>query len=286
MKITIDETLVKKRIDKVVADALPLYSRAALAKLFLSGHILLNGESSRAGIKLRKNDIVEVDLSPLEALPEEISLPILYEDEDVVVIDKPAGVISHARGRFVNEPSVASFVRKYIADMTGERAGIVHRLDRATSGIMICAKNQPALSWLQQQFADRKVAKTYQAVIRGEMPSDSGKIDMPLARNPKKPQTFQVDPAGKQAVTLYKTLATNGQHSLLALEPQTGRTHQLRVHLAQLRHPIVGDELYKGESASRLMLHAAELKITLPSNQEITFTSQTPEEFEPYVQPV
>jgi 23S rRNA pseudouridine1911/1915/1917 synthase len=284
--ITVDELLARKRIDKVVADSLPLYSRAALAKLFVSGHILLNGETSRAGIKLHERDVISVDLSPLEALPEAIELPILYEDDDVLVIDKPAGVISHARGRFVSEPSVASFVRQYVADITGERAGIVHRLDRATSGVMICAKNQKALSWLQQQFADRKVQKTYIAVVSGELPTETGKIDMPIARNAAKPQQFKVDPGGKPALTLYKVLKTSEKHSVVELKPQTGRTHQLRVHLAQLHHPIVGDSLYDGEPAERLMLHAHTLELLLPSKEPATFTSPLPPIFKEFIQDV
>lgn len=283
MKISVDDTLVKERIDKVVAKVLPLYSRAALSKLMASEHILLNGKPTRAGIKLKLNDEIMIDLSPLNALPEEIILPIIYEDDDVIVINKPSGVISHSRGKFVNEPSVASFVRKYVADMTGDRAGIVHRLDRATSGVMVCAKNQRSLSWLQQQFADRKVTKTYQAIVSGSMPTSEGLIDMPIGRDPKKPQTFKVDSAGKPATTTYRTVMKNDKYSLLELEPKTGRTHQLRVHLSALKHPIVGDDLYGGLKASRLMLHAYKLSLTLPSCEIRTFSTTSPAEFKEYI---
>jgi len=284
MEIIVDESLVKQRIDKVIADKFPLYSRAALSKLLISGHVLLNGEPSRAGVKLRQDDVVTVDLSPLEALPEAIELPILYEDADVIVVNKPSGVISHARGKFVSEPSVASFVRQYVADITGDRAGIVHRLDRATSGVMICAKNQATLSWLQQQFADRKVKKTYQAIIKGEMPTKTGKIEMPIGRNPKKPQTFHVDAGGKPAVTIYDSVKSNDTYTLLELRPLTGRTHQLRVHLKELNHPIVGDTYYDGDTAVRLMLHAGRLEITMPSKKVMIFTSPTPKELSQYVE--
>ncbi len=284
MKKIIDETLAKKRIDKMVADALPLYSRAALSRLFASGHILLNGQQTRAGIKLKNEDEVEIDTAPLDALPEEIELPIIFEDDDVLVINKPVGVISHARGKFVQEPSVASFVRKYVADMTGERAGIVHRLDRATSGVMICAKNQKALSWLQQQFANRKVVKIYHAVIKGSMKTEVGQIDMPIARDSNKPKAFKVDENGKPALTSYRTIKYIKGYSLLELEPKTGRTHQLRVHLSTLGHPIVGDELYNGEKADRLMLHAYSLKIVLPSGKAKTYSVDDPEDFVKYIQ--
>lgn len=286
MKIIVDDSLAKKRIDRAVADSFPHYPRTALSKLMLSGHITLNGKQSKPGARLHEGDILDVDLSPLDALPEAIDLPVIYEDKDIIVVDKPAGVISHARGRFFNEPSVASFVRQKVADMTGERAGIVHRLDRATSGVMVCAKNQEMLSWLQQQFSDRKVTKTYLAVIEGTMPSETGRIEMPITRNLSRPQSFMVDGAGRPASTNYQVLKSEGLYSLVELSPETGRTHQLRVHLAQLGHPIVGDELYRGKKAPRLLLHAFCLEITLPSGKKSKFTAPVPKIFKEYVKNV
>ena len=281
--ITVTEELVGKRTDKLIADFFPSYPRTALHKLFASEHVLLNGAVTKPGIKVRLNDSLRVDLSPLEITIADIELPILYEDDDVLVVNKPSGVISHARGRYFDEPSVASFVRQKVVELTGERSGIVHRLDRATSGVMVCAKNTEALSWLQRQFSDRKVQKTYAAVIFGAMPTDEGMIDMPIARNPLKPVTFYVHDSGKQATTNYRVLAHEKGYSLIELKPVTGRTHQLRVHLAQLGHPIVGDELYHGEDAERLMLHARSLTITLPSKEVTTFEAPLPEEFKKYI---
>lgn len=286
MKITADDSLAKKRIDKAVADSFPQYPRTALSKLMLSGHITLNGKKSKPGTRLHEGDVLDVDLSPLDALPEAIDLPIVYEDRDVIVVDKPAGVISHARGRFFNEPSVASFVRQKVADMSGERAGIVHRLDRATSGVMVCAKNQESLSWLQQQFSDRKVKKTYLAVIEGTMPSETGRIEMPITRNLSKPQTFMVDETGKPASTNYRVLSSEKLYSLVELSPETGRTHQLRVHLTKLGHPIVGDELYGGKKAPRLLLHAFCLELALLSGKKIKFSAPLPAIFKEYVKDV
>ncbi len=282
-KIIISDDLAKKRIDKLIADLFPTYPRTALQRLFASGHVRLNGSETKPGIKVREGDTVEIDLSPLQFEVAEIDLPVLYEDDDVLVIDKPSGVISHARGRFFDEPSVASFLRQKVTSLTGERAGIVHRLDRATSGVMICAKNQNALSWLQAQFSDRKVKKTYLALIVGTMPSETGLIDMPIARNPQKPQTFRVDEEGKSAQTRYEVIATEGMYSLVKLQPETGRTHQLRVHLEKLGHPIVGDELYEGKKAERLMLHASRLQVMLPNREEKTFTAELPEIFRKYM---
>jgi 23S rRNA pseudouridine1911/1915/1917 synthase len=280
--ITVTEELVGKRTDKLIADYFPSYPRAALHKLFESGDIEMNEKPVKPGIKVRLGDSLRIDLSPLEITIEDIELPILYEDDDVLVVNKPAGVISHARGRYFDEPSVASFVRQKVATLTGERSGIVHRLDRATSGVMVCAKNPEALSWLQQQFSGRKVQKTYMAIVVGSMPTTEGKIDMPIARNPAKPVTFHVDPSGKDSVTNFKVVSSHKNYTLLELKPVTGRTHQLRVHLSHLKHPIVGDELYSGEPAERLMLHAYSLVITLPSKKQVTFTAPIPEEFKKY----
>lgn len=277
-QISITETMVGKRTDKLLAEELPQFPRAALAKLFDKDLVWLNGKLTKPGIKVRLGDKLKADLSPLDIKIADIELPVIFEDKDVIVIDKPSGVISHARGRYFDEPSVASFVRQKTRQQ-GERAGIVHRLDRATSGVMVTAKNPAALSWLQQRFSKRQVKKTYMAVIEGKMPSDEGVIDMPIMRNPKVPKKFGVYENGKQALTRYRTLSTNDKYSLLELIPETGRTHQLRVHLSELHHPIVGDELYGGKEFKRLLLHAASLEITLPDNEHSVFTAPLPEEF-------
>lgn len=281
--ITVTEELVGKRTDKLIADYFPSYPRAALHKLFETDDVTLNDKPSKPGIKVRLGDSIRIDLSPLEITIEDIELPILYEDADVLVVNKPAGVISHARGRYFDEPSVASFARQKVANLTGERSGIVHRLDRATSGVMVCAKNPESLSWLQRQFSDRKVQKTYMAVVVGSMPTETGQIDMPIARNPNKPVTFHVDPSGKDSVTNYRVVSSHSNYTLLELKPVTGRTHQLRVHLSHLKHPIVGDGLYGGEPAERLMLHAFSLEIVLLSKETIMFTAALPEEFNKYI---
>ncbi len=279
--VKVNEDLVGRRTDKLLADSLPQFPRAALAKLFDMDLVWLNDKITKPGIKTRLNDRVKVDLSPLDINIPDIDLPIIYQDDDVLVIDKPSGVISHARGRYFDEASVASFVRQ-ITHETGDRAGIVHRLDRATSGVMICAKNFETLSWLQKQFSMRKVNKTYIAVINHSLPTDEGKIDMPIARNPSKPQQFQVSQGGKPALTRYKATNTTEKYSTLELSPETGRTHQIRVHLKELNHPIVGDLLYGGEPADRLMLHAAKLEITLPNNETKIFSAELPEVFNKY----
>lgn len=270
---------IAQRADVLLAAAFPAYSRAALAKLFSRGTITQDGIQLKAGEKLQPGEVFDAVIETLEKPAESIDLPVIFEDENIIVIDKPVGVISHARGRYWDEASVASFVREKVSGMDGERAGIVHRLDRATSGVMICAKNAETLSMLQKQFSQRKTKKSYFAVVEGQPELDTAVIDVPIGRNPNKPQTFRPDPQGKESSSTYKIVKTNGDFSLLELTPRTGRTHQLRIHLQYIKHPIVGDELYGGHKAERLFLHAYSLEITVPGGERKTFLSQVPAEF-------
>lgn len=259
-----------QRLDQKVVELLPSLSRAFAAKLISQGKVTVNGAVElKAGYKMRADDNVEIDyeISELENIPD-IKLDVIYEDDDCVVIDKPIGLLAHSKGAFSPETTVATWLRSRVKELAGNRAGIVHRLDRATSGVMICAKTPEALSWLQKQFSQRKAKKTYYAVIKGEMKPRDAVIDMPIERNPKEPSRFRVGPQGKSAKTVYHTVETGNGYSLLELKPETGRTHQLRVHLAHFGHPIVGDEFYHGERADRLYLHAYELEITIPAGHE------------------
>lgn len=279
LTITEDDGVV--RVDKYLALKFPEYSRAAITKLFDLQLIKLNGEPIQPGHKIRPGTTFEYDLGPLQEKPEVIPLPVIYEDDNVVVVNKPAGIISHARGKFWQEASVASFIRDRISKtLEGERGGIVHRLDRATSGVMITAKNQETLSFLQKQFSERKVQKTYIAVVSGHPEMDKAIIDAPIARDLKAPKKFRVDHDGKSAQTEYEVLKSNERYATLQLQPKTGRTHQLRVHLQYIKTPIVGDELYSKVPYSRLLLHASKLKITLPDGKQKTFTAPLPKEFE------
>ncbi len=268
-----------KRLDVFMAEQLPDLSRAYIKRLIEEGNMLVDAEPQKPGYKIRIGEKVDliVDLKALEKI-EDIELPILYEDDNVLVIDKPVGVISHSRGRYWYEPSVASFVRQKTGN-EGDRTGIVHRLDRATSGVMICAKSQETLSFLQKQFGQRTVKKSYLAVVAGHMKDPRAIIDMPIERNPKQPQTFRVGANGKAASTEYEVIQSYNKHDKLLLKPLTGRTHQLRVHLKHIGHPIVGDTLYGKELSRRLMLHAHLLELTLPGGKRTTFTAPEPPEF-------
>ena len=270
-----------ERLDQYVVRQLPALSRSAAASLIADGKVSVNGQpASKAGQKIRPADDIAIDYDPSQATkPPKLNLPVIYEDKDCLVINKPLGVLTHSKGEFNPEATVATWLESRAKGMTGERAGIVHRLDRATSGVMICAKTPEALSWLQKQFSERKVKKTYVAVVKGALTKPEAVIDMPIERNPRKPQTFRVGANGKPSVTAYKILKTGNGYSLLELQPTTGRTHQLRVHLHKLGHPILGDELYDGPKAERLFLHAEKLEITLPDKKRQTFEAPVPASF-------
>jgi 23S rRNA pseudouridine1911/1915/1917 synthase len=279
---TTDENSAGMRLDVFVYSKLPELIRAFVGKLIEQGKVTVNGSTvTKTGYKVRAGDkiIVDYDLSELEQIPA-IELPIIYEDETCVVINKPVGVLAHSKGDFNPEATVASWLGSRVKGMKGDRAGIVHRLDRATSGVMICAKTPAALAWLQKQFSQRKVQKTYIALVKDQLKEPEAIIDMPIERNPKAPATFRVGAGGRPALTHYKVIEASEHYSLLELKPTTGRTHQLRVHLAQIGHPIVGDTLYGGEPAERLFLHALELNLTLPSRERQIFKARQPQAFQ------
>jgi 23S rRNA pseudouridine1911/1915/1917 synthase len=275
-----------KRLDQRVVELIPELSRAFGTKLIERGQVTVNGTvQQKAGFKLREGDevIVDFDLAANQIAPK-ISLPVLYEDEDCVVINKPLGLLTHSKGEFNPEATVETWLRGKIKQpVDTPRGGIVHRLDRATSGVMICAKTPEALKWLQRQFAQRRTKKTYYAVVSGIPKESEAIIDMPIERNPKAPATFRVGHNGKVATTHYKVVKSNEKHTLVELKPTTGRTHQLRVHLSHIGHPIVGDTMYGTEPAERMMLHAKELELTLPNRERSTFTAPLPKLFKDMV---
>jgi 23S rRNA pseudouridine1911/1915/1917 synthase len=273
----------KKRIDHVLAARFPEISRSFLQSLCKDNQVLINNSPQKSGYKLSRGDSVAIlyDMGAIGKTPE-IDIPIVYEDEGILVVNKPAGVLSHALSKFKQEPSVASFLRQHaqaVAESENIRYGIVHRLDRATSGLMICAKTAEATTHLQKQFADRNVSKEYVAVVGGMPKHTEANIDVPIERNPKKPATFRAGQRGKEAHTSYKVQKSNDLYSLVALQPRTGRTHQLRVHMAYINCPIVGDFLYGGEEAERLYLHAHQITLHVRPNQKKTFTAPIPRFF-------
>lgn len=277
--ILVDSKVAGKRLDIVALGFTKPLTRSEVKALIENGKILVNSKVVKAGYKLKLNDILAIERPKIAKIPQ-LKLEILYEDNDCIVINKPSGILTHSKGSYNSEPTVASFIAPFFKGMGGNRAGIVHRLDRATSGVIICAKNQNALSSLQKQFSLRRATKTYIAITANKFKNNEAIIDMPIERNPHRPQTFRTGLGGKPAITKFvvtNSFAVGGSaFSKVVLTPQTGRTHQLRVHLAKIGHPIVGDTLYGGIPYERLMLHAKSLEITLPSGERRRFESALP----------
>jgi 23S rRNA pseudouridine1911/1915/1917 synthase len=272
------------RADIFITHHYPEFSRSALEKLFDKDMISIESTPIKAGYKLKGTEILVVDESKLRAKPEAINLPVIYEDEDVIVINKPEGILTHSKGALVDEATVATFIQPKLNDisLTGNRAGIVHRLDRGTSGVIICAKNAASQSKLQKQFSQRKTRKLYTAIVDGIPDAPEAIIDAPIEITPKRPQTFKVSSSGKPATTHYKVISSyeKGEktYSLVELKPTTGRTHQIRVHMAYIGHPITGDRTY-GNPGKHLYLHAKSLEITLPSSERRVFCVEPPNYF-------
>ena len=264
----------KVRLDILAKEIYKSYNRSSLQKFIESGFMTVNGEVvTRPSAKFERG--VKLDLKVPEVMKNADLVPeVIYEDENVLVVNKPSGLLSEAKGEYCPEKTLADY-------------GLVcHRLDRDTSGVMILAKSEEVQKFLKKQFQARTVHKTYYAVVSGgAFKLDEARIDLPMLRNKKRPTTFLVDANGKEAETFYRVIGRSGDGalSLVELRPTTGRTHQLRVHMKYLGHPIVGDAVYEGVPSDRLYLHAGLLEITLPGGVRKVFTVPVPAGFEEMV---
>jgi len=269
--LTEEETPVEKvRLDILAKEIYKSYNRSTLQKFIEAGYMTVDGEKvTKSNAKFERG--VKLDLVvPEELRNAEVEPEVLYEDDNVMVVNKPVGLLSEPRSGYCPERTLEDF------------GFIAHRLDRDTSGVMIVAKNEEVQMFLKKQFQDRTVHKTYYAIVPGEMKLNEARIDLPMMRDKKRPTTFRVDANGKEAETYYKVVKFDGKHSLVELQPKTGRTHQLRVHMKYLGHPIVGDSVYGGEPADRLFLHAGKLEITLPGGERKVFEAPLPKEFDDF----
>lgn len=264
------------RLDTLLAEQSPENSRSTWQKYIKKGYVSINGKTQvQPNTQVLKDAIVLTDIPKISPVTKKI--PILYKDENVIVVNKPNGTLTHSKGVLNNEFTVGDFFQNITTyNKSTNRPGIVHRLDRDTSGIIIGALNEPTAVMLQKQFSQRKVKKTYTAIVDGTPKLTHALIDLPIGRNPKIPSQFRIDPNGKQAQTEYKILATNGSCTLVELRPITGRTHQLRVHMAHIGNPIHGDKIYGGKTSDRLYLHSTKLEITIPESQRRVFECDVP----------
>lgn len=272
---------LKKRLDIELTERYGHLSRSTLQKYIKGGLVSVNGEViTQPRYEILATD--EIAMTPPEATDfSKHELPIIYIDDNVIVVNKPAGVLTHSKGAMNDEFTVADFFRRYTTHaLETSRPGIVHRLDRDTSGVIIGARNDETAIFLKKQFADRKTKKEYIAVVEGVPKVEHAVIDLPIGRNPSSPSKFRVDPGGKEAITTYEVVVSNSKQSLVKLLPKTGRTHQLRVHLEYINTPIVGDRVYgHSKNADRLYLHARSLELTIPTSKREIFEAPTPKEF-------
>ena len=271
----------KIRLDRYLADRIADLSRSAGQRLILDGRVTVNGELAKASYQVQADDVVVILLpaeKPADLAAESIPLRVVYEDEALLAVDKPAGMVvhpapGHEGGTLLN--AVLAHCPE-LASSADDRPGIVHRLDRDTSGLILVAKSEPLRRALQRQFQDRQVQKTYLALLDGHLQPAWGRIEAPIGRDPHHRQRMTVLPGGREAVTEYHVLElfarsagpAAGEYTLVKAEPRTGRTHQIRVHLASIGHPVVGDRVYGRRRSplpvSRQFLHAWRLGFEHP----------------------
>jgi 23S rRNA pseudouridine1911/1915/1917 synthase len=280
-----------QRLDRALAAHLPDLSRSYLQALIDDGYVTVAGRTRKASYRLRAGEEVGILVpppAPIDPVPEAIPLAIVHEDADVIVIDKPAGMVvhpapGHERGTVVN----AILAHAPEVRINGSiRPGIVHRLDKDTSGLLIVAKHERALAALAAQFQTRRTIKRYLALLDGDVETDEGTIDVPIGRDPRARQRMAAIRDGRPAVSHFRILERFARHSYAEVRIETGRTHQIRVHAAFIGHPVAGDTVYGRSSRpadlplERQFLHAAGLGLHLPSGPWRDFTSPLPADLE------
>jgi 23S rRNA pseudouridine1911/1915/1917 synthase len=278
------------RLDRYVADQLPDLSRATVQSLIDGGNVLVDEQQRKPKFRVTPGQTITVDLPPTapdEIVPDAIPLEGVYEDDDVIVIDKPAGMVvhpapGHPRGTLAN-----ALVARIpdIAVGGSNRPGIVHRLDKETSGLIVAAKSDRGRTALVSQWGARTVAKTYLALVVGVIEEEEATVDAPIGRDPKNRQRMAVVRSGREAVTHFRVLERFADATLIDVTIETGRTHQIRVHLAFAGHPIVGDAVYGKPKAGpptleRQFLHASGLGFVLPDGRPVHFKAPLPQDLE------
>jgi len=282
-----DSEQVGRRIDQVLASAFPEISRTEIQQEIRGGKVLISGEPVlRPSHRVRGADCIHWDIPDKPLLtPRRISIPILYEDSDLVVVDKPSGLVVHPGAGTTETTLVEGLLIDRALPVSDDpaRPGVVHRLDKETSGVIVVAKTLHALESLKRQFSERSTRKEYIAVVGGLFHEAEGLIDAPIGRDPAMPQRMSIQAGGRPSQTEFTVLSEIAGSSLLSVSLHTGRTHQIRVHLRYTGHPVLGDEKYGGAPADRLMLHARRLVIRHPTQGEnLEFRAPVPDSFPAY----
>lgn len=290
-KIKVNELNNGVRIDAYIAAIDKDISRTAIKKLIDDKIVTVNGEPTKNSYKIKAGDVIEYELpeaKSVDIVAQDIPLDIVYEDDDIVVVNKPKGLVVHPAngnwdGTLVN--AIMAKCKESLSGIGGEiRPGIVHRLDKDTSGLLIIAKNDKAHLNLSEQIKNREVKKIYYALVRGVVAENDATINMPIARSSKDRKKMAVDKAGKEAITHFKVLRRFDKYTLLEVKIDTGRTHQIRVHLSQIGYPVVGDEVYSnGKNEFGIhgqLLHARSLDFKHPTTgKSMHLMAEIPEEF-------
>ncbi|EGJ38592.1 RluA family pseudouridine synthase [Streptococcus sanguinis] len=289
MEVRIEASIAGQRLDKAVAELTDL-SRSLANEQIKDGQILVNGQAKKAKYAVKEGDVVSYELSEpevVEYVAEDIPLEIVYQDEDVAVVNKPQGMVVHPSAGHTSGTLVNALMY-HIKDLSGIngvlRPGIVHRIDKDTSGLLMIAKNDQAHAALADELKDKKSLRKYWAIVHGNLPNDRGVIEAPIGRSEKDRKKQAVTAKGKPALTRFQVLERFGDYTLVELQLETGRTHQIRVHMAYIGHPVAGDEVYgprKTLKGHGQFLHARTLGFTHPRTGEVLeFTAEAPAIFQ------
>ena len=280
------------RLDKFLSSVLTNFSRTHIAKIIDEGEVFVNDKEAKSSLKLKENDVISLTIpenKELEVNKEDIPLDIVYEDKDILIINKPQGMVVHPSNGH-NEHTLVNAILYHCKDLSGingvNRPGIVHRIDKDTSGLICVAKNDNAHLKLAEQLKDHTMARTYTALVKGIIPENSGEINLPIGRDPNNRQKMGVTRTNsKEAITYFKVLKRYKEHTLVECHLKTGRTHQIRVHLSYIGYHVEGDPLYAGRKYDSLykkgqLLVATSLTLIHPStNEEMTFNIDLPDYF-------
>lgn len=289
MIIFTDDNEADIRLDSYLTEVLNNFSRTKIQNLIKNKLVKINGQDKKSSYILRDGDRIEFDVSPEDITkiqPQNIPLDIVFEDENMLVVNKPAGMLTHPTSQERENTLVNALLYKYgdnLSDLNGEfRRGIVHRLDRNTSGLLMVAKNNKTHEYLAQQIKDRKITKKYRTIVNGNYEKDEDTINLPIGRNPKHPHKMAVVEGGKDSVTLVKVLERFKDYTYLELTLVTGRTHQIRVHMSHLHHPVFNDTLYGAKqektTTQEQVLQSYFLRFTKPFSDEIIELEIEPDE--------